>query len=64
MAPTVDVAGHFSRKVKTLCGLVLQLPLTVPIAKQDGRIVEVFDRYPIPADSSENWEVFNHRMDI
>ena len=64
MAPTVDVAGIFSRKVKALCSLILQLPTTVPIAKADSQIVEVFRRHPVPMDSSENWEVFNCRMDI
>ncbi|RXW12522.1 hypothetical protein EST38_g13333, partial [Candolleomyces aberdarensis] len=64
MAPTVDVAGVFARKVKALRSLILQLPPTVPIAKPDSQIVEVFKRHPVPADSSENWEIFNRRMDI
>ncbi|TEB28212.1 hypothetical protein FA13DRAFT_1794200 [Coprinellus micaceus] len=52
----------FSGHVNTLQKLKKQLPSTLPVAKADGRISEVFSSLPVPENPIEQWEIFDRRL--
>ena len=53
----------FSNLVTELQALLKKLPKSVPPATRQDKICEVFIKIPIPFDPTQDWEVFNRRMD-
>ena len=53
----------FSNLVTELQALLKKLPKSVPLATRQDKICEVFIKIPIPFDPTQDWEVFNRRMD-
>jgi len=63
MAPLTTYKDFFT-KVTNLTALIKDIPETVPLATKDDEIYRIFEKFPLPEQMSEDWEVFNRRMDI
>jgi hypothetical protein len=63
MAPLAAYKDFFM-KVTNLTALAKDIPETVPLATKDDEIYRIFEKFPLPEQMSEDWEIFNRRMDI
>jgi hypothetical protein len=63
MAPLAAYKDFFT-KVTNLTALAKDIPETVPLATKDDEICRIFEKFPLPEQMSEDWEIFNRRMDI
>jgi len=63
MAPLAAYKDFFT-KVTNLTALAKSIPETVPLATKDDEIYRISEKFPLPEQMSEDWEIFNRRMDI
>ena len=63
MAPLAAYKDFFM-KVTNLTALAKSIPETMPLATKDDEIYHIFEKFPLPEQMSEDWEIFNRRMDI
>ncbi len=61
--PGLPNYNSFSNLVKELQALEKRLPKSIPVAMRNDKICDVFVKIPLSFDPSEDWEIFNRRMD-
>ena len=63
MAPLAAYKDFFM-KFTNLTALAKYIPETVPLATKDDKIYHIFEKFPLPEQMSEDWEIFSQCMDI
>ena len=58
MAPLATYKDFFM-KVTNLTALAKSIPETMPLATKDNKIYCIFEKFPLPEQLSEDWEIFN-----